>query len=128
MKTISDLKKKIKEMTFDLSSLGVSGEEDAKELKRLKTAAKKIEDELNRLREVLLYLNMKPAEGFLRKEKDRLENRIKLIDDIFLSDHNTEKMTRPQINIIKKDHDKKWEAVRLRTHLKYIDYILEIEK
>lgn len=72
MKKIKDLNKEIESIT----AANVRLSEDSKEYKRVQIA-------LKNLRDCVRYLELKPSEEFISKERDRLERQLKAIDNGF---------------------------------------------
>jgi uncharacterized protein YlaN (UPF0358 family) len=65
------------------------------------------------------YVETQPSQEYLKKEEDRLSQRLKLID-LELKKQFTDKIPKEA----KKEHDKIWGTTKIKSHLKNIQFLL----
>lgn len=114
MKTVRDIKARIIDVENFMKT----------ELKEKKTGVSaQSKGKLNVLKTCKMYLESKPSEDFVKKEKDKVSNRI---DEIFKEykpldrDENSPKQCRQYLTIFEKN----WEVPKLRSQLKVLKFIL----
>jgi hypothetical protein len=116
MKTIPQIKAEIQGIERQLKS----GEYESKSRSAM---YKKIDH----LRACILYLETAPNAEFVRNELKRLDatinNRCKVIDEFF-STESYQKMTKPALTKLRKEHEKQNDLPKLRTQLDTLNYLL----
>ena len=116
MQTEKQLKKEIDNI---LSEIKEAGKIDSKESGKLE---RKLKKKLQYLKTCLLYLETRPTKTFLEKEKDRLLNRINLIQKQLEIPEN---VARSEATKIRSKFEKQWDVPKLKTHLSTINFLLK---
>lgn len=89
-----------------------------------KTQLKETEEILATLRLVASYLETNPTEQFVKKERDRVSNRIYQIELLYSGWLPAEIFTSPKAKL--KAYEKMHDIPKLREQLRVLDYILKV--
>jgi len=98
-------------------------EYDRKEIKKCKAAIKRDKSRQSFLKTCLLYIKTEPNEDYLKKEVDRISNRINLLMTNY-TPLDDERCTKSQISTHKKNYEKEMGVPKIRTQLTTINFLL----
>lgn len=116
MKKAETIKKRMDELVIEMHQ-SVSDEDDKAYRKR----KKRLKKDFDWLKVCYMYLTTNPTELFLEQEKDRLANRLRLIESGYVYD---ERQTLDAQKKDKKDYEKTMGVAKIKEQLKTIKFIL----
>jgi hypothetical protein len=127
MKTIKNVEKEIQEQRAEIEKIKSDLKEGVKilpvERRRKMTRYKNALKRIKFLKEMIKYLETSPAEDFLKKEEDRLCNRLEKIEDerkrVCSNIHN-----QAALKAKTKEFNKLMDVVSVKTYLKNIRFLL----
>ena len=90
-----------------------------------KAAIKRLKAKLPTMRLCVSYLRTSPSEEFIRKEAERLTDRISAIEKLYVSPPNADFIKKSQVNAHRKAHEKNWDIPKLKKQLAVIWYLLK---
>lgn len=128
MKTVKQIEKDIKSVKQEMADA-------AKEMNKLlitpstfkynKKRYKDLEKQLESATVCELYLRTEPSEDFVKKEKSRIGDRLKAIDNGYKPPHNYESMPKKELTKIRRQYDKEYQVSKLKAQLKFLEFILK---
>jgi len=116
MKSIIELNKEIDSLILEIKTL-----EDTEDKKHFRKA-KQLRKRVAYLRYILLYLESLPSEEYLKKEKEKMSNRIGLL--MLNYQPLDERFTKAQVSKHKKNHEKEMGVTKIKDQLKTIDFLI----
>jgi len=103
--------------------LSKPNEYERKEAKKTKAAMKRDKSRQAFIKTCLLYIKTQPNEDYLKKEADRISNRINLLMEKYkpLTDS---RFTKSQVSVHKKSYEKEMGIPKIRTQLTTLNFLL----
>jgi hypothetical protein len=118
MKSASELKTEIAAIIKEIDT------ERGCQTKESDRAVKKLESRLEYVKTCLLYIESAPQEGYLEKERSRLENRVNLFMEGYVG-IDAERFSKSEVTKHRKEYEKEMGIPKLRKWLSTLNFLLK---
>lgn len=116
MKTVSDIKKEMKDLGFRSQNISDLSEKDQVKER------KKIRMRLKYLKPFISYLEGEPTKKFVESELEKAQSKMIAINSRFCPPDN---VTGSSIAEFRKSFDAEWDVGKVKTHIKNLKFILK---
>jgi len=113
MKTITKVKKDIATAISEITTGQFKNQ----------TEEKKLRDRVTFLRKVVMYLEGKPNEKFVKAEVDRIEKAVKVVEGRFFL-KNEENLLKTDVTKARNRHNSKYKVKGMKRHLETLSYLI----